>query len=277
MVPTSLFTSITDTTTVRSSSASAERVEVDDAVETGGDPRDPEAIALQTVARSEDGLVLERSRDDAVTAARGSRAARAAALHRQVVGLAATGREDDLAGTRTEGCRHRLPSLFEGGLRRAGRSACPPDGLPNVRRQEGRHRRHRLGAHGRGRGEIEVARWKRVTKLPSLERDVCHIADRGISVTPLGDTPLVTTQLRLVEAPGKPRTHAAAVKRASTAKGAQARKPRTTGKATTARRPVHWGDWQLDARTRRVGRAGVAAARRALNEARAAQQLSEAS
>jgi hypothetical protein len=44
-----------------------------------------------------------------------------------------------------------------------------------------------------------------------------------------------------------------------------------------ARRSVNWGDWRLDARTRTVGRAGVAAARRALEEAAASEQLSQAS
>ena len=48
----------------------AERVEVDDAVETGHDPSDPEALSLQTVARRQDGLVLERGRDDSVALAR---------------------------------------------------------------------------------------------------------------------------------------------------------------------------------------------------------------
>jgi hypothetical protein len=32
-------------------------------------------------------------------------------------------------------------------------------------------------------------------------------------------------------------------------------------------RAVHWADWHLDARTRRVGRAGVAAAKAALEQA----------
>ncbi len=34
-----------------------------------------------------------------------------------------------------------------------------------------------------------------------------------------------------------------------------------------SRRAVHWADWHLDARTRRVGRAGVAAAKAALEQA----------
>jgi hypothetical protein len=82
----------------------------------------------------------------------------------------------------------------------------------------------------------------------------------------------VTTQLRLVEAPGKP-ARRAALERARTTKGAKAAKVT----ASPARRAVNWGDWQLDARTRRVGRAGVAAARQALEEARAAQELRQAS
>jgi hypothetical protein len=42
-------------------------------------------------------------------------------------------------------------------------------------------------------------------------------------------------------------------------------------------RVVRWGDWHLDEQTRRVGRAGVAAARRVLEDARAAQDLRQAS
>jgi hypothetical protein len=83
----------------------------------------------------------------------------------------------------------------------------------------------------------------------------------------------VTTQLRLVEAPGTPAPRAA-LKRAKATRGA---KPAKTPTATAARRAVNWGDWQLDARTRRVGRAGIAAARQALEEARAAQELRQAS
>jgi hypothetical protein len=85
----------------------------------------------------------------------------------------------------------------------------------------------------------------------------------------------VSTQLRLVEAPGKP-ARQAALKRANTTKGAKATKTTKAGTATAARRAVNWGDWQLDARTRRVGRAGVAAARQALEEARA-RELRQAS
>jgi hypothetical protein len=90
--------------------------------------------------------------------------------------------------------------------------------------------------------------------------------DLGISVVPPGDTRRVSTQLRLVEAP-KPTT------RATRAKATRAAKPASLG----GRRAVHWGEWQLDARTRRIGRAGVAAARRALEEARQAQELRQAS
>jgi hypothetical protein len=40
----------------------------------------------------------------------------------------------------------------------------------------------------------------------------------------------------------------------------------------TSRRAANWGDWRLDARTRRVGREGVAAARRALESAQGSAQ-----
>jgi hypothetical protein len=65
----------------------------------------------------------------------------------------------------------------------------------------------------------------------------------------------MSTQLRLVESPTtKPRPRA----------GARARVTR----APKARR-AHWSaDWRLDDRTRRAGRAGIAAARRALADAR---------
>jgi hypothetical protein len=79
----------------------------------------------------------------------------------------------------------------------------------------------------------------------------------------------VSTQLRLVEAPGKPskrRNHAPKAK--ATAK---------LEAANGARRPVHWGAWQLDEQTRQIGRAGVAAARQALEAAREAQELRQAS
>jgi hypothetical protein len=51
------------------------------------------------------------------------------------------------------------------------------------------------------------------------------------------------------------------------AKGTGSGRP-VRGTVRSARgRAVHWADWQLDARTRRVGRAGVAAAKAALEHA----------
>ena len=83
-----------------------------------------------------------------------------------------------------------------------------------------------------------------------------------MSVTPPGDTPGVSTQLRLVEAP-------AGTVRAS-AGGRRAARGRQTGRAVPrrTRRAVRWhDDWRLDADVRRVGRAGVAAARASLGKA----------
>jgi hypothetical protein len=85
----------------------------------------------------------------------------------------------------------------------------------------------------------------------------------------------VTTQLRLVEPPEpSSRPASGTSKRASKgpAKGSQPSRSRrgrsqaVTG-TRTGRRAAAWGDWRLDAGTRRVGRAGVARARQALEAA----------
>jgi hypothetical protein len=94
----------------------------------------------------------------------------------------------------------------------------------------------------------------------------------------------VSTQLRLVETlPPAPRTGNEPrpgtqtrnkPTRKQTANKQSRKATRTVG---PSRRAVQWGDWHLDARTRTVGRAGVAAARQALEEAAASEQLSQAS
>ena len=121
-----------------------------------------------------------------------------------------------------------------------------------------------------------------------------QVYEPGISVTPLGDTPFVTTQLRLVEPPEPSSRPASGTKRASKgpAKGTEQSRSRRgrsqagkrAGAATvsrTGRRAASWGDWRLDAGTRQVGRAGVAQARRALEaaleQAALEQELSQAS
>ena len=79
----------------------------------------------------------------------------------------------------------------------------------------------------------------------------------------------MTTQLRLVEPP-EPGPRSAAGTATRSAKGAvktTARRGRATNPARTGRRSASWGDWRLDAGTRRVGREGVASARRALEAA----------
>ena len=90
----------------------------------------------------------------------------------------------------------------------------------------------------------------------------------------------MSTQLRLVEPP-----EAASPKSPTSPKSARPAKAAKSGKRpkTTvaparrgSRRAVNWGEWHLDARTRTVGRAGVARARQAL-EAAAAEELSRAS
>lgn len=100
-----------------------------------------------------------------------------------------------------------------------------------------------------------------------------QVYEAGITVTPPGDTPDVTTQLRLVEPP-EPRARAAA--RPAGARAAATRATPTTPRgrarsvaqtARSGRRAASWGEWRLDARTRRVGRAGVARAREVLEAA----------
>jgi hypothetical protein len=78
----------------------------------------------------------------------------------------------------------------------------------------------------------------------------------------------VSTQLRLVDEPLRER-------KARTRSAAPARRAVKVTAAT--RRAANWGQWQLDEHTRRVGRAGVAAARAALEHARQAEELRQAS
>jgi len=117
-------------------------------------------------------------------------------------------------------------------------------------------------------------------------RNNCH--------TP-ADTDGVSMQLRLVDSPtpdaarrkpdaiGRPaapsRKGQAARAKSAAAKGAAKAKGRPVrGTVQGARgRAVHWADWHLDARTRRVGRAGIAAARAALEQAASTSSLPKAS
>jgi hypothetical protein len=87
----------------------------------------------------------------------------------------------------------------------------------------------------------------------------------------------VSTQLRLVDTPATGTTAAKASRRTATTGRTSTKRTRVAPALRGGRRAVNWGDWRLDARTRSVGRAGVARARRALEDAVAAERLSEAS
>jgi hypothetical protein len=87
----------------------------------------------------------------------------------------------------------------------------------------------------------------------------------------------VSTQLRLVDTPATETTAAKATRRATTTGRKAPKRSAVSAARRGGRRAVNWGDWRLDARTRTVGRAGVARARRALEDAVAAEELSEAS
>ena len=141
-------------------------------------------------------------------------------------------------------------------------------------------------------------RWKattRVTSSPSSPPvlSVTSTTFRGcprdfrpgseITVTPPGDDHHVTTQLRLVDPPEAPPAPASRARKPSRSAAAHRSGTRTSGTRTSGsrrgpgprpagRRAVRWGDWQLDARTRTVGRQGVAAAREALERVAAEQE-----
>jgi hypothetical protein len=107
-------------------------------------------------------------------------------------------------------------------------------------------------------------------------RSTCAVYGRplpGMTVVPLGHPLDMATQLRLVETPTERRPSSKRSRAAKPSPRSATRVQRVQG----ARRAGHWGEWQLDARTRRVGREGVAAARRALAHAEANEQLSQAS
>ena len=154
-MPTSLFTSITDTSTVRSSSASSERVEVDDAVAAGTATRATrKPSALEAVARGEHALVLEGGGDDAVAGAgRTGRAGRA--LHREVVGLGAAGGEHDLGRARPRGAAATSSRASSSAVLAARAAAWPPDGLPKSPARNGS-----IAATASGRIGV-VAAWSR--------------------------------------------------------------------------------------------------------------------
>ncbi|MFI5045919.1 MAG: hypothetical protein ACHQIG_02555 [Acidimicrobiia bacterium] len=88
----------------------------------------------------------------------------------------------------------------------------------------------------------------------------------------------MATQLRLVDPP--PAAARSSRRRSGAAgTGTLARTARVGARAPlgSGRRAAHWGDWQLDARTRTIGRAGVAAARAALQQANEPESLPRAS
>jgi len=79
----------------------------------------------------------------------------------------------------------------------------------------------------------------------------------------------VSTQLRLVDTP-RQKTPRQKRPKAQPRKSSAAPKQQRAKVGAGARRAANWGQWQLDERTRRIGRAGVAAARAALEHARQA-------
>ena len=86
----------------------------------------------------------------------------------------------------------------------------------------------------------------------------------------------MATQLRLVDPP--PAARPARRARAAATTPARARVTGTPRRRSgRARRGASWGEWELDARTRSIGRAGIAAAREALERAAVTEGLPRAS
>ena len=113
--------------------------------------------------------------------------------------------------------------------------------------------------YGRRREPIESRRTFRRCAFRHAESPARPSGPGGITVTPPGDDHRVTTQLRLVdtpEAPPAPASRARQRRRAPAPVGARPSGRTHVGAARAGghRRAVRWGDWQLDARTRTVGR-----------------------
>jgi hypothetical protein len=84
----------------------------------------------------------------------------------------------------------------------------------------------------------------------------------------------VTKQLRLVDDPEANPGSDSATRPVGSRRAASGRT--SSGRSSSGRRGVRWGEWQLDSRTRSVGRAGVAAAREALERVAAEQERARA-
>ena len=202
-----------------------QRVEVDDR-RRGPTPtvHDPEALASEPGRGAEDGLVLDRGGDDAVSVA----AARARPGPRpSPPGCRASvppAGEDDLTRRAAEHRGDVLAGLLERGLGRPGDARARPTGCPG-----GRQRKGSIAATASGRIGV-LAAWSRYAGTRSSVRGPGNRRRResvGRNRCPtLGDTHDVTTQLLLLEG-GRPTRH-------------------------------------LDARTRKTGRKGIAEARRRL-------------
>ena len=154
MVPTSLFTSITDTTTVRSSSASASasRSTIPSRPAPTRTTRNPSRSR-----RSHDARTALCSKPTVTTPSPrpAARAARAAPFTARLSASLPPAVNTTSPGLAPSARGDRLPGLFEGGLRRA----VPPRAPRGVAEDAGQERRHRgdgFGPHGRGRGVVEV-------------------------------------------------------------------------------------------------------------------------
>ena len=154
IVPTSLFTSMRDTSAVRSSTASSRASTSTTPFGVTATNVSTEAVSSEAIGGGEHALVLERRGHHQVATAGSPRGTRRP-LHCEVVGLGPTRGEDDLGGAGAEQLRHLLPGRLECGLGRPG-GRVTPAGIPERPVEKGLHRRHGFGPHRRGRGVIKV-------------------------------------------------------------------------------------------------------------------------
>ena len=111
IVPTSLLAAMIETRTVRSVSASGDRLGRDPSMFVAGNDRDVPALARQPLDRVEDRLVLGGGRHQVVAPPR--RGLRDT-LDGQVVRFGRPGGEDDLPGLRPDGPRDLLAGTLDG-------------------------------------------------------------------------------------------------------------------------------------------------------------------
>ena len=128
ITPVSLFTCMTDTSTV-SGRRRSDALRLEDSVGIRLKIRDAPAAPLELLARIEHRLVLRARRDDVPS---GVPVVLCRAENREVVGLGGPGGEHDISGLRADRSRHLRARRLDGCARRSPYTWLADPGLPNV-------------------------------------------------------------------------------------------------------------------------------------------------